>query len=270
MACPASRSSPPSTTRPAAVLAATLRSVTDQTFADWELCLVDDCSPSPHVARAARRGGRGRPPHPRRSGGPRTAASCRVRTTAWPWPPASSSPCSTTTTSCTPTPSRLVDEALEAVARGRLRLLRRGQDRRGTAAGRRPSSSPTGRPSGFRTQMYTCHVSVLRRIARRRGRRVRRRRSRAPRTGTSCCGSPSGPARSCTSPRALPLAHARRRPRPPAARRPSPTPTRPARGRCRPTATASGFPAAVAATPRRSGVYHLQPRADRPPARSAS
>ena len=34
---------------PADVLRATIRSVTAQTYDDWELCLVDDCSPSPHV-----------------------------------------------------------------------------------------------------------------------------------------------------------------------------------------------------------------------------
>jgi O-antigen biosynthesis protein len=35
---------------PADVFWAMLDSVRAQTFADWELCLVDDCSPSPHVA----------------------------------------------------------------------------------------------------------------------------------------------------------------------------------------------------------------------------
>jgi GT2 family glycosyltransferase len=34
---------------PADVLRAMLRSVTDQSFADWEHCLVDDCSTQPHV-----------------------------------------------------------------------------------------------------------------------------------------------------------------------------------------------------------------------------
>src|SRR6188768_3770891 len=36
---------------PEAVLRAMLRSVTAQSNGDWELCLVDDASPSPHVAR---------------------------------------------------------------------------------------------------------------------------------------------------------------------------------------------------------------------------
>jgi O-antigen biosynthesis protein len=36
---------------PARVLWEMLESVRTQTFEDWELCLVDDCSPSPHVGR---------------------------------------------------------------------------------------------------------------------------------------------------------------------------------------------------------------------------
>ena len=47
--------------------------------------------------------------------------------------------------------------------RGRLRLHRRGQDRPPAAATPAPFFKPDWSPERMRTQMYTCHLSVLRR-----------------------------------------------------------------------------------------------------------
>ena len=54
---------------PEAVLRAMLRSVTAQANGDWELCLVDDASPSPHVARVLAEAADRDPRHPRPAAG---------------------------------------------------------------------------------------------------------------------------------------------------------------------------------------------------------
>ncbi len=142
--------------------------------------------------------------------------------------------------------------------RGRLRLHRRGQDRR---AGRHsgPFFKPDWSPERMRTQMYTCHLSVLRRsLVEEVGgfdpefegsqdwdlvlKVTERARAVAARA--------EGP---------LPLADAAR-PRPPAAaRRRSRGPSKPASARCRRTASGSGCRRGSSATPTDPGVYHLEP-----------
>ena len=109
------------------------------------------------------------------SAGRPTAGSSPRPTTRWRWPPASSSPCSTTTTAGPTRRSARWPRTTRPGRRRRLPVHRRGP-RAHRRAGRRPtSSSRTGRPERFRSSMYTCHLSVLRRSVVERDRRVPRR-----------------------------------------------------------------------------------------------
>ena len=147
---------------PADILRATIDSVTNQSFSDWELCLVDDASPSPHVEavlaeaatdpriRLARRD----------TNGGIVAASNDGLAMA---------------------EGEFValldhDDALHPDALGEVDAAL--QDEPGAdyaytdedkidEAGRlsAPFLKPDWSPERFRTQMYTCHLSVLRRSA---------------------------------------------------------------------------------------------------------
>ena len=118
--------------------------------------------PDPARARDPRRA----PQPPTRASGsvPRaaTAASSPPPTTPWRWPAASSSPCSTTTTSCTPTPSPRSPGDRPPTPRPTTSTPTRT---RSTPSGRHsaPFFKPDWSPERLRTQMYTCHLSVLRR-----------------------------------------------------------------------------------------------------------
>jgi len=146
---------------PAEVLRATLRSVTSQTFDDWELCLVDDASPSPHVQpiliEAAGREPRIRLRRRADNGGI-VAASNDALTMA-----------SGEFVVLLDHDDELHPKALASVndaltAEPDADYLYTDEDKiddRGRRSS--PFYKPDWSPERFRTQMYTCHLSVLRR-----------------------------------------------------------------------------------------------------------
>ena len=97
---------------PVTVLEATLRSVTEQTFSDWEMLLIDDCSPSPHVLRmldeAAAEDGRIRVI--RRAGRMRGSRRAARWITVWTW--ASRDPSSTRHSSQSPNTCAVTDRSI--------------------------------------------------------------------------------------------------------------------------------------------------------------
>jgi O-antigen biosynthesis protein len=143
------------------VLRKTLRSVRRQSFADWELCLVDDCSSQPHVrhilerAQAADR----RIRHERREvNGGIVAASNDALAMA-----------SGDFVALLDHDDELHPDALAHVAEALDRnpeadYLYTDEDKidlRGHHS--QPFFKPDWSPERLRTQMYTCHLSVLRR-----------------------------------------------------------------------------------------------------------
>ena len=190
---------------PADVFWAMVGSVLAQGFGDWELCLVDDRLPSPHVAALldeveGRTRGSGSP------AGPKTAASSPPPTTPWRWRGASSSSSSTTTTSCTPTRCCTWSGRCGGTG-GRLRLHRRGQDRP-----RRPplravlqARLVAGADADPDVHLPPQRLSPL---AGRRGRRLRPRVRRLPGLGPGPEGDRAGARRRPRPPRPLPLADA--------------------------------------------------------------
>ena len=200
---PGSRSSRRSTTPPPTCCGRRSRRCTAQTFDDWELCLVDDCSPSPHVAEVLAEAARRPTPASASPAATRTAASWPRRTT----------------------PSAHRPGRVRGAARPRRQPApRRAAPRRRGAARPRPrptTSTPTRTRS---TATAACsgpfykpdwsperlpHPDVH--VPRERAARGRWStevggfdpRSRARRTGTWCCGSPSGPDASSTCPDVL-------------------------------------------------------------------
>jgi GT2 family glycosyltransferase len=146
---------------PADVLAAMLGSVAAQRFADWELCLVDDCSSQPHVgemlAAAARSDPRVRVLRREENGGIVAASNDALAMAR----------------------GELValldhDDLLhrDALARVHEAIAAEPEadyvytdEDKVDRAGRRssPFFKPDWSPERMRTQMYTCHLSVLRR-----------------------------------------------------------------------------------------------------------
>lgn len=146
---------------PAAVLRSTIRSVTEQTFPDWELCLIDDCSPSPHVAEVLDEAA---------AGEPRIKLVRRLENGGI--VPASNDGLAAATgefialldhdDELHPDALRRVDEALRAQPDADYVYTDEDKiDERGRRSG--PFYKPDWSPERLRTQMYTCHLSVLRR-----------------------------------------------------------------------------------------------------------
>ncbi len=182
----------------------------------------------------------------------------RRRTTASPPPRASSSPCSTTTTSCIPTRCAWSTRRCRPSPRPTTSTRTRTRST-SAAAGRAPSTSPTGRPSACahrctRATSASCAARWSTRSA------AFGPTSRARRTGTWCCASPSGPARSSTCPTCSTTGACSPRPPPPAERRRSRTHTRRAPRALQAHCERIGFPAIVERDLEHSGVYHLRPR----------
>src|SRR5918997_1970398 len=146
---------------PAEVLHDTIRSVTEQTFTDWQLVLVDDCSPSTFVLAALDEA---------------AAADPRItvvrRDTNGGIVAASNDALAAATGEFValldhddelhPDALRLVDEALRARPEADYAYTDEDKiDEHGRRTG--PFYKPDWSPERLRTQMYTCHLSVLRR-----------------------------------------------------------------------------------------------------------
>ncbi|HVX34055.1 MAG TPA: glycosyltransferase [Solirubrobacterales bacterium] len=146
---------------PAEVLAATLKSVERQTFGDWELCLVDDASSAPHVREmltaAAARDPRIRV-HLRESNGGIVAGSNDALAMA----EGEFVALLDHDDALHPEALALVGQAIDGAPDAD--YVYTDEDKI-DAAGRHqgPFFKPDWSPERMRTQMYTCHLSVMRR-----------------------------------------------------------------------------------------------------------
>ncbi|HET6997968.1 MAG TPA: glycosyltransferase [Solirubrobacterales bacterium] len=146
---------------PADVLAAMLGSVRGQSFEDWELCLVDDCSPSPHVAEmlqlAAAEDPRIRVQRRQRNGGIVAASNDALEMVRGEFVALLDHD-----DELHPDALAHVHEALLANPEGDYVYTDEDKiDRAGRHTG--PFLKPDWSPERMRTQMYTCHLSVFRR-----------------------------------------------------------------------------------------------------------
>lgn len=146
---------------PADVLRAMLRSVARQRFADWELCLVDDCSQQPHVreilAAAALGDSRVRVAYRDANAGIVAASNDALAMARGEFVVLLDHD-----DMLHPDALELVDEALQANPRADWAYTDEDKlDANGHHTG--PFFKPDWSPERLRTQMYTCHLSVLRR-----------------------------------------------------------------------------------------------------------
>jgi O-antigen biosynthesis protein len=146
---------------PADVLRAMIRSVTRQSFGDWELCLLDDCSPSPHVgailAEAAASDPRIRVARRAENGGIVAASNDAVAMARGEFLALLDND-----DTLHPDALALVHEALVGAPEADYVYTDEDKiDRAGKHSG--PFFKPDWSPERMRTQMYTCHLSVLRR-----------------------------------------------------------------------------------------------------------
>jgi GT2 family glycosyltransferase len=148
---------------PAGVLRSMLRSVGRQGFGDWELCLVDDASAAPHVAEmlaaAERRDPRIRVMRRQQNGGIVAASNDALEMARGEFLVLLDHD-----DKLHPEALSLVDAALgEQPDTDYLYTDEDKIDRLGIHSG--PFCKPAWSPERMRTQMYTCHLSVLRRSA---------------------------------------------------------------------------------------------------------
>ena len=146
---------------PAEVLEAMLASVRAQTFGDWEHCLVDDGSPAPHVQeilqRAARKDPRVRVRRRQANGGIIAASNDALALATGDFVALLDHDDELRSDAL-----QLVDEALRDTPDAD--YLYTDEDKI-DEAGRHSAAffKPDWSPERFRSQMYTCHLSVLRR-----------------------------------------------------------------------------------------------------------
>ena len=145
---------------PADVLRAMLRSVANQTFDDWEHCLVDDCSTKPYVRRIldeAATDSRVRVSYRETNGGIVAASNDALTMASGEFVALLDHD-----DELQPDALRLVDEAI--IAEPEADYVYTDEDKMDDA-GRRAFAflKPDWSPERLRTQMYTCHLSVLRR-----------------------------------------------------------------------------------------------------------
>jgi glycosyltransferase involved in cell wall biosynthesis len=146
---------------PADVLRAMLRSVANQSYDDWELCLVDDCSTQPHVRQileeAAAGDARIRVSYRATNGGIVAASNDSLTMASGEFVALLDHDDELHTDAL-----RLVDEAITGEPEAD--YVYTDEDKIDDA-GRRAFAflKPDWSPERLRTQMYTCHLSVLRR-----------------------------------------------------------------------------------------------------------
>ncbi|MDQ2632095.1 MAG: glycosyltransferase [Actinomycetota bacterium] len=143
------------------VLRAMLKSVRRQTFDDWELCLVDDCSPRPETGRmlerAAAEDQRIRFQRREENGGIVAASNDALAMARGEFVALLDHD-----DELHPDALALVDEALQGEPEADYVYTDEDKiDREGHHSG--PFFKPDWSPERMRTQMYTCHLSVLRR-----------------------------------------------------------------------------------------------------------
>jgi GT2 family glycosyltransferase len=146
---------------PVDALRAMLRSVRRQRFGDWELCLVDDCSRQPHVRQALDAAAREEPRIQVRyrdsNGGIVTASNDALAMAEGEFVVLLDHD-----DVLHPDALELVDEALRARPEADYAYTDEDKlDPAGHHTG--PFFKPDWSPERMRTQMYTCHLSVLRR-----------------------------------------------------------------------------------------------------------
>jgi GT2 family glycosyltransferase len=146
---------------PPGVLRKMLRSVTRQSFEDWELCLVDDCSPSPEVgeilARAARRDPRIRVARRAENGGIVAASNDALAMAGGEFIALLDHD-----DILHPDALALVSERIDATPD--VDYVYSDEDKVNVhGVHSAPFFKPDWSPERMRTQMYTCHLSVLRR-----------------------------------------------------------------------------------------------------------
>ncbi len=147
---------------PPRVLSEMLKSVRAQSFADWELCLVDDCSNEPHVMelleRAQREDGRIRVQRRESNGGIVAASNDALAMARGEFLALLDHD-----DKLHPDALALVHEAIEATPEADYVYTDEDKiDLAGHHSG--PFFKPDWSPERMRTQMYTCHLSVLRRV----------------------------------------------------------------------------------------------------------
>jgi O-antigen biosynthesis protein len=146
---------------PADVLRAMIRSIRRQSFGDWELCLVDDASPSPHVGEILREAAAADPririERRDENGGIVAASNDSLAMARGEFVVLVDND-----DTIHPDALALVHEALVASPEADYVYTDEDKiDRRGFHSG--PFFKPDWSPERMRTQMYTCHLSVLRR-----------------------------------------------------------------------------------------------------------
>ncbi|HSJ19321.1 MAG TPA: glycosyltransferase [Nocardioidaceae bacterium] len=146
---------------PPEVLRATLQSVSAQTFTDWELCVVDDSSPSPHILEilrdAAASDHRVKVVQRADNGGIVAASNDGVAAASGEFIALLDHD-----DMLHPDALRLVDEAVRAEPEADYVYTDEDKvDEHGRRSA--PFYKPDWSPERLRTQMYTCHLSVLRR-----------------------------------------------------------------------------------------------------------
>jgi O-antigen biosynthesis protein len=146
---------------PAMVLAETVASVRRQSYDDWELCLVDDASPSPHVREVLRRAEsedpRIRVGFRERNGGIAAASNDALALAGGEFVALLDHD-----DKLHPDALARVDEAIRGNSEADYVYTDEDKiDVRGRHGG--PFLKPSWSPERMRTQMYTCHLSVLRR-----------------------------------------------------------------------------------------------------------
>jgi GT2 family glycosyltransferase len=146
---------------PADVLAAMLRSVREQSCGDWELCLVDDCSTAPHVGsmleQAQREDGRIRVMRREVNGGIVAASNDALAMAQGEFVALLDHD-----DELDPAALERVAAAIDASPEADYVYTDEDKiDRAGRPSG--PFFKPDWSPERMRTQMYTCHLSVMRR-----------------------------------------------------------------------------------------------------------